>query len=39
VSWLVRYDDFSELKRNRTNQPNLPVIDWRHTHEHKAYIG
>jgi hypothetical protein len=28
VSWLARYESFSELKRDRTNPPALPAIDW-----------
>jgi predicted DsbA family dithiol-disulfide isomerase len=28
VSWLARYDNFSELKRERINPPDLPAIDW-----------
>lgn len=29
VSWLARYGDFSELKRDRVNPPNLPAMEWR----------
>jgi predicted DsbA family dithiol-disulfide isomerase len=29
VSWLTRYEDFSELKRNRTSGPDLPAAEWR----------
>jgi predicted DsbA family dithiol-disulfide isomerase len=28
VSWLARHDNFSELKRERINPPDLPAIDW-----------
>jgi predicted DsbA family dithiol-disulfide isomerase len=29
VSWLVRYQDFSELKRARVSPPDLPAMKWR----------
>jgi len=29
VSWLARYEDFSELKRERVTPPNLPAAAWR----------
>jgi len=29
VSWLTRYEDFSELKRDRTSGPDLPAAEWR----------
>jgi len=28
TAWLVRNDNFSELKRSRRTQPDLPVIRW-----------
>lgn len=28
TSWLVRYDNFYELKRNRDRQPDLPALHW-----------
>jgi 2-hydroxychromene-2-carboxylate isomerase len=28
-SWMVRYDNFYELKRNRTSAPDLPAMAWR----------
>ena len=33
VSWLARYENLYELKRGRTNQPDLPAIEWRQQHE------
>jgi predicted DsbA family dithiol-disulfide isomerase len=29
VSWLARFEDFSELKRARVSPPNLPAVTWR----------
>ena len=28
TAWLVRNDNFSELKRSRSRPPDLPVIAW-----------
>jgi predicted DsbA family dithiol-disulfide isomerase len=28
VSWLARYDNFSELKRDRVKPPDLPAMAW-----------
>ena len=28
TAWLVRNDNFSELKRSRSRPPDLPVIEW-----------
>lgn len=28
VSWLVRHENFSELKRDRLSPPQLPAMDW-----------
>ena len=28
VSWLVRYDNFAELKRDRIARPDLPAVEW-----------
>jgi predicted DsbA family dithiol-disulfide isomerase len=28
VSWLARYENFSELKRDRINPPDLPAMTW-----------
>jgi predicted DsbA family dithiol-disulfide isomerase len=28
TAWLVRNDNFSELKRSRAHPPDLPVIEW-----------
>jgi hypothetical protein len=28
VSWLVRYGNFSEVKRDRLSLPDLPVVAW-----------
>jgi hypothetical protein len=35
TAWLVRYDNFFELKRNRNKQPDLPVIGW-HREQRRA---
>ena len=29
VSWLARYENFSELKRDRPQPPDLPAMAWR----------
>jgi hypothetical protein len=29
VSWLARYENFSELKRDRVTLPDLPAVAWR----------
>ena len=28
VSWLARYESFSELKRDRIKAPDLPAMPW-----------
>ncbi len=28
VSWLARYDNFAELKRDRIKSPDLPAMAW-----------
>ena len=28
VSWLARYDNFAELKRDRIKSPDLPAMTW-----------
>jgi protein-disulfide isomerase-like protein with CxxC motif len=28
TSWLVRYGNFSEVKRNRSRAPDLPAVEW-----------
>jgi protein-disulfide isomerase-like protein with CxxC motif len=29
VSWLARYENFAELKRDRVAPPDLPAVEWR----------
>ena len=28
VSWLARYENFAELKRDRIKSPDLPAMTW-----------
>jgi hypothetical protein len=36
VLWLTRYENFSELKRNRTIPPALPAAEWYRAEREKA---
>lgn len=36
VSWLTRYENFSELKRDRFSGPDLPAARWRREQREKA---
>ena len=39
VSWLARYGNFAELKRDRVRLPDLPAVEWRQRQREAAQAG
>ncbi|MCI0546713.1 MAG: DsbA family protein [Candidatus Rokubacteria bacterium] len=39
TSWLVRYGNFAELKRDRLGRPDLPTVAWRSAQQAKKAEG